>query len=95
MNSVSLQLLFAALGAGLMLSACQPSSSIHQPSASVNQTGQMVQCPSPRPQMCTRQYDPVCGVSSAGLRSTQGNACSACSNTAIVAYAPGECTSAD
>ncbi|MAZ89378.1 MAG: hypothetical protein CL693_17240 [Cellvibrionaceae bacterium] len=90
-----IQGLFGAFGLALLLVACQPIASIHQPTASKSQAGQRVQCPSPRPQMCTRQYDPVCAVTSDGLRSTQGNACSACSNAAIVAYIAGECVSAD
>jgi hypothetical protein len=36
-------------------------------------------CADPRPQMCTRDYRPACGLHRDGTRKTYGNACSACS----------------
>jgi hypothetical protein len=48
-------------------------------------------CPEPRPEMCTQQYDPVCGQLSAGGSKTYSNWCSACSNKAVKSYVPGEC----
>ena len=48
-------------------------------------------CPEPRPEMCTQQYDPVCGQFSRGGNQTYSNWCSACSDKAVESYVPGEC----
>lgn len=51
--------------------------------------------PSNRPEICTQQYDPVCGLRSncigESCRRTFGNACTACSNETIISYVSGEC----
>jgi len=48
-------------------------------------------CPEPRPEMCTQQFDPVCGQLSNGGSQTYSNWCSACSDKAVESYVPGEC----
>lgn len=49
------------------------------------------QCADPRPQMCTRDYRPACGLRRDGTRQTYGNACSACSDPDVVTQAAGAC----
>ena len=48
-------------------------------------------CREPRPEMCTQQYDPVCGQLSGGDSQTYSNWCSACSDKTVESYVPGEC----
>jgi tetratricopeptide (TPR) repeat protein len=48
-------------------------------------------CAEPRPQMCTRDYRPACGVLRDGSRKTYGNACSACADAHVVSQAAGAC----
>ena len=48
-------------------------------------------CADPRPQVCTRDYRPACGLLRDGSRKTYGNACSACSNPEVVTQAAGAC----
>lgn len=48
-------------------------------------------CTEPRPEICTMNYAPVCGVHEDGSRSTYSNACSACSNAEVVGSLPGAC----
>ena len=54
-------------------------------------------CPSPRPEMCTREYRPACGHRCAdppcarAFRRTYGNACDACTDPAVNAVEPGVC----
>ncbi len=48
-------------------------------------------CADPRPQMCTRDYRPACGLRRDGTRQTYGNACSACSDPDVVTQAAGAC----
>jgi hypothetical protein len=48
-------------------------------------------CADPRPQMCTREYRPACGLHRDGTRKTYGNACSACRDSDVVSQAAGAC----
>lgn len=63
-------------------------------------------CPEQRPQMCTQQYDPVCGYWSEGVpckpgvpcpaiavikKKTYSNSCSACSDKKVKGYTKGQC----
>jgi hypothetical protein len=61
-----------------------------------------VSCEDPRPEMCTRDYRPVCGARDTGVRcittpcpstewKTYGNACTACSDPEVAGHRPGEC----
>jgi tetratricopeptide (TPR) repeat protein len=48
-------------------------------------------CADPRPQMCTRDYRPACGLRHDGSRQTYGNACSACADPQVVTQSAGAC----
>lgn len=48
-------------------------------------------CVEPRPQMCTRDYRPVCGELENGPTNTFSNACEACSHQTVIGHRPGEC----
>lgn len=48
-------------------------------------------CADPRPQMCTQEFRPACGVRLDGSRKTYGNACSACADSEVVSQAAGAC----
>ncbi len=48
-------------------------------------------CADPRPQMCTRDYRPACGLRKDGSRKTYGNACSACADPEVTTQAAGAC----
>jgi len=48
-------------------------------------------CTDPRPEICTQQYAPVCGVRDDGSRRTYSNACSACADTDVVGSLAGAC----
>ena len=62
----------------------------------------LAQCVDPRPELCTQDYRPVCGLRDTGVRCvttpcestervTYGNACAACSNPGVVGYSEGMC----
>ncbi|RRC98078.1 hypothetical protein [Amphritea balenae] len=53
----------------------------------------MVACPdlSSRPQICTRDYRPVCSQGQQPAM-TYGNACSACADPSVTGYTPGACS---
>lgn len=59
-------------------------------------------CEEPRPEMCTREYRPVCADRDTGVRCittpcpsteqvTYGNACTACSDAKVIRHRPGAC----
>ncbi|MBX3501089.1 MAG: hypothetical protein KF889_16740 [Alphaproteobacteria bacterium] len=81
---------FAVLmvAAGLVLStlgACTPQSP--PPSGRPQSTV----CTGQRPQMCTREYRPVCGTDVRGASRSFGNACEACADKQVVSHRPGTC----
>ena len=60
------------------------------------------ECKDPRPQICTREYRPVCATRDTGVRcvttpcpatelKTYGNACSACGDPKVLGYRAGAC----
>ena len=48
-------------------------------------------CITPRPEVCTMEYRPVCGLLEAGVSRTYSNACSACADPGVVAHTAGAC----
>jgi alkaline phosphatase D len=52
---------------------------------------QITTCPEPRPQVCTREYRPVCAQLRDGSFKTYSNGCSACSDPAVTGYREGAC----
>ncbi|VAW60449.1 hypothetical protein MNBD_GAMMA08-2100 [hydrothermal vent metagenome] len=52
---------------------------------------ELTKCKTPKSQICTREYKPVCGYEVDGNYKTFSNACTACSNAKIVSYAEGAC----
>lgn len=55
-----------------------------------------IACSEPRPQICTREYRPVCGYtmneSNNLLEKTYSNGCSACTYPNVKAYRPKACS---
>jgi len=50
-----------------------------------------ITCPEPRPQICTREYNPVCARLQDGSVKTYATGCTACSDPAVRGYRPGAC----
>jgi len=51
----------------------------------------LTQCNEPRSQACTMDYNPVCGLREDDTVGPYSNACTACSDPNVTAWAPGEC----
>ena len=60
-------------------------------------------CESPRPEICTKEYRPVCATKDTGIRCvttpcpsieevTKSNACTACADEKVTSYVPGACS---
>lgn len=51
-------------------------------------------CTEPRPQVCTQEYNPVCGQLAAGGWHEYSSPCNACAHDAVAGYETGPCPDA-
>lgn len=51
----------------------------------------IILCKEPRPEICTREYNPVCATLKDGSIRTDSTACTACSDPAVIGYNMGAC----
>jgi hypothetical protein len=62
----------------------------------------LIVCPDHRPEICTKEYNPVCGLRNKDIRCvtepcpvteerTYATGCTACSDIAVISYRPGQC----
>jgi hypothetical protein len=84
-------------------SACsQKSINLDENNSTSNEQIKEIACKNPRPQVCTMNYQPVCGRVDTGIRcikapcpaskfKTFSNACAACSNPKVYGYTDGRC----
>ena len=59
----------------------------------INEPGalDLILCEEPRPQICTREYNPVCGTLKDGSTTTGSTGCTSCSDSNVVGYKMGAC----
>ena len=105
-STINISMLFFAIS----LISCQSPKQIdtdaaHTPPVATSPViSSQTQCKSPRSQMCTREYRPVCATRDTGIRCvttpcpstekfTKSNACTACADEKVFSYAEGACTS--
>lgn len=93
----------AWIGVALLATACAAAPPATEPPATGSApSAELVTCEEPRPEVCTRDYRPVCGARDTGIRcittpcpstewKTYGNACTACSDPKVAGHRPGEC----
>lgn len=51
----------------------------------------IILCEEPRPQICTREYDPVCATLKDGSTKTGSTGCTSCSDPEVISYKKGAC----
>jgi hypothetical protein len=51
----------------------------------------LILCEEPRPQICTREYDPVCATLKDGSSITAATGCTSCSDPEVIGYKKGAC----
>lgn len=88
----------------LLLTACQEKTIIVKPTAEGNSPlGTYTKCNSPRPEVCTREFRPVCAKVDTGVRcmttpcpssenKTYSNACTACTDPKVYGFWKNACT---
>lgn len=69
----------------VLLAACSANTPAPVQSLTTNQ------CSEPRPQVCTLEYNPVCGELAGGTRTEYSSPCNACAHDAVIRYIPGKC----
>lgn len=74
----------------LLLVACATTS---EEKIDLNEPGALdiILCEEPRPQICTREYDPVCATLKDGSTRTGATGCTSCSDFEVVGYKVGAC----
>lgn len=75
----------------LLITACtsyNEKNNIHEPGAL-----DLILCEEPRPQVCTREYNPVCATLRDGSTITGATGCTSCSDPDVVSYKMGACSS--
>lgn len=55
----------------------------------------LTSCPDERPQMCTREYNPVCAQLTDNTIRTYATGCTACADASVIGWVAGECPSPD
>lgn len=80
------KLKFVAMVSVLVVACSTPTSD-----GAATPTTELTPCEDPRPQICTANYDPVCGQLGDGSHKTYANGCSACGDAAVSGHRPGAC----
>jgi hypothetical protein len=84
-----LRLFFLVLPAVLTVSCATSSDEKND----INEPGalDLILCEEPRPQICTREYNPVCATLNNGSTKTGSTGCTSCSDPEVVGYKMGAC----
>ena len=97
----ALLIIIVMISAGVLISACQPKKVKPTPQIVVK-PAVFKKCTDPRPQMCTREYRPVCASKDTGVRcvttpcpsaenKTYATGCTACADPKVHGYVAGAC----
>lgn len=82
--------LLPVISLGILAVGCATSS---DEKIDLNEPGALdiILCEEPRPQICTREYDPVCATLKDGSTRTGATGCTSCSDFEVVGYKVGAC----
>jgi len=82
--------LLPVISLGLLLVGCATN---NDEKIDLNEPGALdiILCEEPRPQICTREYDPVCATLKDGSTRTGATGCTSCSDSEVVGYKVGAC----
>lgn len=82
--------LLPVISLGLLLVGCATN---NDEKIDLNEPGALdiILCEEPRPQICTREYDPVCATLKDGSIRTGATGCTSCSDSEVLGYKMGAC----
>lgn len=83
--------LLLLLPIGLSLAACATIGEEDQDMNKEPGALDLILCEEPRPQICTREYDPVCAKLEDGSEKTYATGCTSCSDLKVKSYKKGAC----
>ena len=81
----------AALIAVPLLAGCADDEANALQGAPAKTDAAIEMCTEPRPEICTREYDPVCALLADGEWRTYATGCVACSDPKVTGYRPQPC----
>ncbi len=71
----------------LLISAC----AAYSEKSADPSTSELIACEEPRPQICTREYNPVCATYKDGSKKTGSTGCTSCSDPDVIGYKMAAC----
>ncbi|MEM8561967.1 MAG: hypothetical protein AAGF57_07010 [Pseudomonadota bacterium] len=80
----------AWVAAALLLVGCSTAANRPDPAVSPL-AGPTTPCSDPRPEMCTMEYAPVCGIRALGGSKTYPSGCQACADSSVSGFKNGPC----
>ena len=82
--------LFSLFSISLLVYGC---ATTNDDKNNINEPGalDLILCEEPRPQVCTREYNPVCATLKDGSTKTGSTGCTSCSDPEVVGYKMGAC----
>lgn len=83
--------MFLLLSLGLLLAACATTGEEGQDKEHEPGALDLILCEDPRPQICTREYDPVCAKLEDGSEKTYATGCTSCADSKVTSYKKGAC----
>ncbi len=85
--------LLSLVSLGILTVGCATSSVEKNDLNDINEPGALdvILCEEPRPQICTREYNPVCATLKNGSTKTGSTGCTSCSDHEVVGYKMGAC----
>lgn len=90
-NTMKVTLKMSPLIAVLLFSGCSLFNTEHPGEENKNLNSYVTQCPEKRAEMCTMQYDPVCGFLMDKSKKTYSNSCTACADNKVTSFEKKEC----
>lgn len=83
--------LFLSVSLSLLAVGCATTS--EEKNENFNEPGALdiILCEEPRPEICTREYDPVCATLQDGSTRTGSTGCTSCSDPQVLGYKKGAC----
>ena len=85
--------MFLLVSLSLLSVACATAYDKENENNNYNEPGalDLILCEEPRPQICTREYNPVCAKLHNGVSKTHSTGCTSCSDPDVVGYKMGAC----